>query len=115
MPRSVLVKQKECFQWAVAVGIKCTRWHNLYEQEISCEEKYVGRSDHPTCSGFQEQKLCCKYSHNCGDLHKCTSSFCCKADSGDETTTYISPATPSSTVPEAEFIQAPAEITQASV
>ncbi|KNC79170.1 hypothetical protein SARC_08420 [Sphaeroforma arctica JP610] len=50
--------------------------------EITCEAKWIGRpDDKPDCPGFLADKECCQWSNNCGDLPKCTASYCCPEES----------------------------------
>ncbi|KNC86270.1 hypothetical protein SARC_01592 [Sphaeroforma arctica JP610] len=51
---------------AVAVAVSA----HSNEQEITCGIKgFTGKS-------YNESKVCCEYSGNCGKLSKCTESFC---------------------------------------
>ncbi|KNC85508.1 hypothetical protein SARC_02309 [Sphaeroforma arctica JP610] len=51
---------------AVAVAVSA----HSYPQEIICATKgFAGHS-------YDESKVCCEYSGNCGALPKCTANFC---------------------------------------
>ncbi|KNC83555.1 hypothetical protein SARC_04202 [Sphaeroforma arctica JP610] len=51
---------------AVAVAVSA----KSYDQQITCAAKgFTGKS-------YDEPKVCCEYSGNCGNLSKCTESFC---------------------------------------